>query len=64
MKVIQNSEKQIDRRKLAEARISGYVGKNGKAVSMAKPDVQGSPTGAFTDLGAGRSSVVKPRSRK
>jgi hypothetical protein len=30
----------------------------GHAVSMAKKDVKGSPTGAYTDIGAGRSSVV------
>ena len=42
----------------SEARESGYVGDDGKAVEMAKPDVKGSPTGAYTDIGAGRSSVV------
>lgn len=45
-----------------DARISGYTDENGKAVDRAKPDVKGSPTGAFTDIGAGRSSVVKHRS--
>ena len=37
---------------------SGYTDKNGKAVSQAKPDTEGHPTGAYTDIGAGRSSVV------
>lgn len=41
-----------------EAREAGYIGEDGKAVDMAKPDKEGSPTGAFTDIGAGRSSVV------
>lgn len=41
-----------------EAREAGYIGEDGKAVDMAKPDKPGSPTGAFTDIGAGRSSVV------
>jgi hypothetical protein len=45
-----------------EARESGYVGADGKAVELAKPDVKGSPTGAYTDIGAGRSSVVHQRS--
>lgn len=56
--------KESDRKKMSDAKESGYVGKNGKAVSMAKPDVVGSPTGAFTDIGAGRSSVVKPHHHK
>ena len=38
---------------------SGYTDESGHAVEMAKPDVKGSPTGAWTDIGAGRSSVVK-----
>jgi hypothetical protein len=42
-----------------DAKASGYTDKKGHAKSMAKPDVKGSPTGAFTDIGAGRSSVVK-----
>lgn len=41
-----------------EAREAGYIGEDGKAVDMAKPDTKGSPTGAYTDIGAGRSSVV------
>lgn len=41
-----------------EARETGYVGKDGRAVEMAKPNIEGSPTGALTDVGAGRSSVV------
>ncbi|KHD89209.1 MAG: hypothetical protein OM95_05185 [Bdellovibrio sp. ArHS] len=43
-----------------DARASGYTNKQGHAVDMAKPDVKGSPTGALTDIGAGRSSVVHP----
>jgi hypothetical protein len=53
-----------DQKKLADAKALGYVGADGKAVSMAKPDVKGSPTGAYTDIGAGRSSVVKHREHK
>lgn len=59
MKHSRNNIVKVDKKKLADAKASGYVGKNGKAVSMAKPDVVGSPTGAFTDIGAGRSSVVR-----
>lgn len=44
---------------LEDAVESGYTDEEGHAVSMAKPDVEGSPTGAFTDIGAGRSSVVR-----
>lgn len=44
---------------LEDAKISGYTDENGKAIDMAKPDVKGHPTGALTDIGAGRSSVVK-----
>jgi hypothetical protein len=43
---------------LKDAQESGYTDKKGHAVSMAKRDVKGSPTGAYTDIGAGRSSVV------
>lgn len=43
---------------LQDAKESGYTDKNGHAVSKAKKDVTGSPTGAYTDVGAGRSSVV------
>lgn len=43
---------------------SGYTDKNGNAVSSAKPDVEGHPTGAYTDIGAGRSSVVHRQSEK
>jgi hypothetical protein len=42
----------------SDARESGYVGPNGTAVEKARGDVEGSPTGAYTDVGAGRSSVV------
>lgn len=44
---------------LEDAIESGYTDEEGHAVSLAKKDVEGSPTGAFTDIGAGRSSVVK-----
>jgi hypothetical protein len=40
------------------ARASGYTDAKGRAKDMAKPDKQGSPTGAYTDVGAGRSSAV------
>jgi hypothetical protein len=43
-----------------DARESGYMDAEGKAVELAKPDVEGSPTGALTDIGRGRSSVVHP----
>jgi hypothetical protein len=45
---------------IEDAKTSGYTDENGNAVSKAKPDVTGSPTGAYTDVGEGRSSVVKP----
>lgn len=41
-----------------EARESGYIGKDGRAVSKSRKNVKGSPTGAYTDIGAGRSSAV------
>jgi hypothetical protein len=44
---------------LEDAIESGYTDEDGYAVSMATPDKEGSPTGAYTDIGAGRSSVVK-----
>jgi hypothetical protein len=43
------------------AQESGYTDKKGHAKGMAKTDVLGHPTGAYTDVGAGRSSVVKPK---
>lgn len=43
----------------ADARASGYTDADGEAVDLAKPDVPGSPTGALTDIGHGRSSAVK-----
>lgn len=43
----------------ADARESGYTDAEGRAVDMAKSDTEGSPTGALTDVGHGRSSVVK-----
>ncbi|WP_374030148.1 hypothetical protein [Bdellovibrio bacteriovorus] len=47
-----------------KARASGYTNKEGKAVDLAKKDVPGSPTGALTDIGAGRSSAVRPSEKK
>lgn len=44
---------------LQDAKESGYTDENGKAISKAKPDVEGSPTGAYTDIGAGRSSAIR-----
>lgn len=44
---------------LADAKRSGYTDRKGRAVEMTRRDRPGSPTGAFTDIGAGRSSVVK-----
>lgn len=42
----------------ADAKASGYTDQDGHAVSKAKHDVTGSPTGAYTDVGMGRSSAV------
>lgn len=47
-----------------DARESGYMDENGKAVSKARHDVEGSPTGAYTDIGAGRSSAVHQHEAK
>ena len=44
---------------LTDAKRSGYTDRNGHAVDMAKKDRKGDPTGAYTDIGAGRSSVVR-----
>lgn len=44
----------------ADAKESGYIDESGKAVSKARRDKPGSPTGAYTDIGAGRSSAVHP----
>ena len=55
--VAENSEMNVK-----DAKDSGYTDEKGQAVSKAKPDVKGSPTGAFTDVGAGRSSAVRPHS--
>jgi hypothetical protein len=49
---------------LKDAQESGYTDKDGKAISKAKKDVTGSPTGAYTDIGAGRSSVVHKADEK
>jgi hypothetical protein len=51
--------KESTQKKIEDAIVSGYIGRDGKAVSMARRDVEGSPTGAYTDIGAGRSSVVR-----
>lgn len=40
-----------------DAELSGYT-KKGHAVSKARPDNVGSPTGAYTDVGRGHSSAV------
>ncbi len=60
------NEKNLDygEASLHDAKISGYTDRRGHAVSMAKDDVEGSPTGAFTDIGAGRSSAVRELSHK
>jgi hypothetical protein len=42
-----------------EARESGYINDSGRAVEITRKDIKGSPTNAFTDIGAGRSGVVK-----
>lgn len=42
----------------ADAHDSGYTDSEGRAVSKAKKDVKGDPTGALTDIGAGRSSAI------
>lgn len=42
-----------------DARELGYTDQDGHAVEKARPDTKGSPTGALTDIGAGRSSVIK-----
>lgn len=47
-----------------DAQESGYTDEKGHAVSMAKKDVKGSPTGGYTDIGAGRSSAVVPKSEQ
>lgn len=44
---------------LEDAIESGYTDEEGHAIDMAKDDKEGSPTGAWTDIGAGRSSVVR-----
>lgn len=44
---------------IPDAKASGYTDEEGKAVSKSKENVKGSPTGAYTDIGAGRSSVVR-----
>ena len=43
---------------LADAQASGYTDANGRAFEMSAKDEVGSPTGAYTDIGAGRSSAV------
>lgn len=55
----ENKKMKYSKANLEDAKISGYTDENGNAVEMAKPDVKGNPTGALTDIGAGRSSVVK-----
>lgn len=42
-----------------DAKDLGYTDETGKAVSKSKSGSGGSPTGAYTDIGVGRSSVVR-----
>ncbi len=42
-----------------DAKNSGYTDEKGRAVEKARKNVPGSPTGALTDVGAGRSSAVR-----
>lgn len=44
---------------LQDAIESGYVNQDGQAADMSKEDIKGSSTGAWTDVGAGRSSAVR-----
>lgn len=55
------SGKKLDygRMNLTDAKRSGYTDRKGNAVDMAKKDREGIPTGAYTDIGAGRSSAVR-----
>lgn len=46
---------------LEDARASGYTDENGRAVDSAREEPVGRPTGAYTDVGAGRSSAVTPK---
>jgi hypothetical protein len=46
-----------------DAKESGYINEKGKAVSKAKRHAHDSPTGAYTDIGEGRSSVVRHRDK-
>ncbi|MDG0816418.1 hypothetical protein [Bdellovibrio svalbardensis] len=49
---------------LHDAKMSGYSDRKGRAVSMTKEDIEGSPTGALTDIGAGRSSVIHEKKKQ
>ena len=55
-----NTPQSMDYGKMNEqdAKDSGYTGQKAQAVDMAKPDVKGRPTGAYTDIAAARSDVV------
>lgn len=46
---------------LEDARASGYTDEEGKAIDPARQEPVGRPTGAYTDVGAGRSSAVTPK---
>lgn len=46
----------------ADAKELGYTDERGQAVEKARPDVKGEPTGAYTDIGEGHSSVVHKKS--
>ncbi len=50
---------QVGEMNVSDAKESGYINESGKAAEKAKEDVLGIPTGAYTDIGAGRSSAVK-----
>src|SRR5688500_2667404 len=44
---------------IQDAKDLGYTDEQGQAVDTARPNREGSPTGAYTDVGAGRSSAVR-----
>jgi hypothetical protein len=58
---MKGSDVEFGEMNLEDAKESGYTDEEGNAISLAKKDRQGSPTGAFTDIGAGRSSAVRSR---
>lgn len=58
---MKGSELEFGEMNLEDAKESGYTDEEGNAISLSKKDREGSPTGAFTDIGAGRSSAVRSR---